>query len=118
MANRARGLLERVSGSGVWWIRWTDHHGKRHLEKAGRRGDAIDLLSKRKHETLLKKKLSEKLRGRTLTFSELSKDALAHSKEENGEQYPRAVSQTGNHLGRTSTIELWREFQSRIFKIG
>jgi len=54
------------------------------LEKAGRRGDAIDLLAKRKHETLLKKKLPEKLRGSALLFGELSKDALAHSREENG----------------------------------
>lgn len=80
------GILERIPDSGIWWIRWTDHQGRRHLEKAGRRGDAIDLLAKRKHETLLKKKLPEKLRGRTLLFSELSKDALAHSKEENGER--------------------------------
>lgn len=86
------GLLERVPGSGIWWIRYTDHHGKRHLEKAGRRGDARDLLAKRKHEILLKKKLPEKLRGRTLLFSELSKDALAHSKEENGERSTHELS--------------------------
>lgn len=84
--DHTRGLLERIPNSGIWWIRWTDHHGKRHLEKAGRRGDAIDLLAKRKHETLLKRKLPEKLRGRTLLFSELSKDALSHSKEANGDR--------------------------------
>ena len=83
---RIPGVLERVPDSGVWWIRWTDHQGVRHLEKAGRRGDAIDLLAKRKHEALLKKKLPEKLRGSPLLFSELSKDALAHSREENGER--------------------------------
>jgi integrase len=78
------GILERIPDSGVWWIRWTDAQGKRHLEKAGRRGDAIDLLSKRKHEKLLKKKLPEKIRGK-LTFKDISDDALKHSKEENGE---------------------------------
>src|ERR1035437_1201129 len=77
------GLVERVPKSGVWWIRWTDHIGKRHLEKAGRRGDAIDPLAKRKHEKLLRKKLPEKLRGKILTFGDLIKDALAHSKEQN-----------------------------------
>jgi integrase len=80
------GILERVPDSGVWWVRWTDAQGKRHLEKAGRRGDAIDLLAKRKHEKLLRKKLPEKLRGKTITFRALSDDALNHSREQNGEQ--------------------------------
>jgi len=80
------GILERVPGSGVYWIRWTDAQGKRHMEKAGRRGDAIDLLAKRKHETLLRKKLPEKLRHKALTFKTISDDALAHSREENGER--------------------------------
>jgi len=86
------GLVERVPGSGVWWIRYTDHHGKRHLEKAGRRADAIDLLHKRKREKLLRKKLPEKLRGAALTFGTLSKDALAHSREENGERSTHELS--------------------------
>jgi integrase len=81
---RTPGLTERVPDSGVWWIRWTDHKGGRHLEKAGRRGDAIDLLAKRKTDTLLRRKLPEKLRGPALTFGELAKEALAHSREENG----------------------------------
>jgi integrase len=89
---RTPGIIERVPGSGVWWIRYTDHQGKRHLEKAGRRGDAIDILAKRKHEKLLKKKLPEKLRGKALTFSELSKDALSHSREENGERSTQELS--------------------------
>lgn len=89
---RTPGLMERIPDSGVWWIRWTDHKGKRHLEKAGRRGDAIDLLAKRKTETLLRKKLPEKLRGPVLTFGELSKGALAHSKEENGERSTHELS--------------------------
>jgi integrase len=86
MADKIKGLVERVPGSGVWWIRWTDHRGKRHLEKAGRRGDAITLLAKRQHEKLLRKKLPETLRGTTLTFGQIAKDALAHSREENGER--------------------------------
>lgn len=85
------GIVERIPDSGVWWIRWTDAQGNRHLEKAGRRGDAIDLLSKRKHEKLLKKKLPEKLRGK-LTFKSISDDALKHSKEENGPRSTHELS--------------------------
>lgn len=90
------GLVERVRESDVWWIRWTDHNGKRHLEKAGRRSDAIDLLHKRKHEKLLRKKLPEKLRGKVVTFGELAKDGLAHSKEQNGE---RSTLELGLKIG-------------------
>jgi integrase len=89
---RIPGIVERTRDSGVWWIRWTDHKGSRHLEKAGRRGDATDLLAKRKHDTLLKKKLPEKLRGSALLFSELAKDALAHSREENDERSTHELS--------------------------
>lgn len=92
VAERLQGVFERTPGSGVFWIRWTDQKGIRHREKAGRRGDAVDLLAKRKHETLLKKKLPEKLRGPGLMFSELAKDALAHSKEENGERSTQEIS--------------------------
>lgn len=89
---KTSGLLERISDSGIWWIRDTDHQGKRHLEKAGRHGDATDLVAKRRHETLLKRKLPEKLRGRKLTFGELAKDALAHSGEENAERSTHELS--------------------------
>jgi len=85
-SGKVQGLVERVPGSGVWWIRWTDHLGKRHLEKAGRRSDAISLLAKRRHEKLLRKKLPERLQGSVVTFGDLSKDTLAHSREENGER--------------------------------
>lgn len=79
------GVVERVPGSGVWWIRYRDAEGKRHFEKAGRHADAVALLAKRQHEKLLRKKLPEMLRG-SVTFADLSKDALAHSKEQNGER--------------------------------
>jgi integrase len=84
---KTTGLFERVPGSGVWWIRWTDHQGKRHLEKAGRRSDAIDLLDKRKREKFLRRELPEKFRGEApVTFTDLATDALKHSKEQNGER--------------------------------
>ena len=41
------------------------------------------MLSKRQHEKLLKRKLPEKLQGQVITFGTLSKDALAHSREQN-----------------------------------
>lgn len=89
--SRTPGILERKQGTGIWWIRWTDAEGRRHLEKAGRRSDAVDLLAKRKHEVLLKRKLPEKLRGPAILFRDLAKDALAHSREANGERSTREL---------------------------
>lgn len=97
---RTSGMLERIPGSGIWWIRWTDAEGKRHLEKAGRRSDAADLLAKRKHEVLLKRKLPEKLRGGTVSFAQLSNDALAHSREANGERSTRELALKLQIIGR------------------
>jgi integrase len=80
-AQKTKGVVERLSGSGVWWIRYTDAQGKRHWEKCGRRSDAITLLAKRKHEKLLRKKLPESLRSRAVTFGELAEKAKLYSEE-------------------------------------
>lgn len=78
-----RGLFEKVPGSGVWWIRYTDGQGRYRREKVGRRGDAKTLLDKRRTETLQRKKLPEKFRVKAVTFQQLCKDALEHSRHSN-----------------------------------
>ena len=78
---RTTGVVERISGSGIWWIRYTDVQGKRHWEKCGRRSDAITLLAKRMHEKLMRKKLPEALRSRAVTFGELAEKAKLFSEE-------------------------------------
>jgi hypothetical protein len=75
-------VYERVPGSGVWWIRWTDSNGKLHREKVGRRSDAITLIAKRRTEAIQKKKLPEKFRVK-ITFNSLCDDAIEHSKATN-----------------------------------
>src|ERR1017187_2740923 len=77
------GVGERVAGSGAYWIRFRDVAGKRHWEKAGRQGDAIVLLEKRKREALIERKLPELKRSKAVTFDNLCSDALAYSKAEN-----------------------------------
>ena len=80
------GIAERVKGSGVYWIRWTDAAGSRHHEKAGRQGDAISLLAKRKRAVLLGRKQPELLRGKPVTFDDLCAEALEHSRAENSDK--------------------------------
>ncbi len=82
--SKRRGIYERVPGSGVWWIQYTDAQGRRRREKAGLYSSAEKLLDKRHTETLQGKKLPETLRAKPVTFGELLDDALEYSKSENG----------------------------------
>jgi integrase len=85
---KIRGVFEKVSGSDIWWIQYFDADGRRRREKAGSKGNAIDLYRKRKNETLTGKKLPEKLRARVVRFSELANDAEAYCKANNqGQQF-------------------------------
>jgi len=82
--SKRRGIYERVPGSGVWWIQYTDAQGRRRREKAGLYSSAEKLLDKRHTEALQGKKLPETLRAKPVTFGELLDDALEYSKSENG----------------------------------
>ena len=75
-----RGVFEKAPGSGEWWIRYNDAKGRYRREKAGSKSVAIKLVDKRRTEALQGKKLPETLRRATVTFAEIARDALAHSK--------------------------------------
>ena len=90
-SKKVRGVFERVKGSGVWWIQYFDASGRRRREKAGRRSDAVTLLSKRRTEKLQRKKLPENLRAKPVTFADLLGDAVEHSRTENGERSTREL---------------------------
>lgn len=78
-AKKARGIYEKVPGSGVWWIRYADATGRIRREKIGLKQSATTLYQKRKTEVLQGKKLPES-RKRVVGFGELIGDALAYSK--------------------------------------
>jgi site-specific recombinase XerD len=54
--------------------------GRYRREKEGTKGTTIDLVRKCKADALIGKKLPEKLRRATVTFADISRDALAYSK--------------------------------------
>jgi integrase len=87
-----RGLFEKNPGSGIWWIRFVDAQGKLHRKKAGRKSDAVTLLSKRRTEKLQQTKLPEKYSAKSILFSELLDDALEHSSAENGQRSTHELS--------------------------
>jgi hypothetical protein len=70
-----RGIYERVKGSVIWWIRWTNSDGHKRREKAGSHSLAEKLLLNRHAETLKGAK--------AVSFGALCDDALKHSAAEN-----------------------------------
>ncbi len=75
-----RGVYERKPGSGIWWTRWTDQHGKLHREQVGSWKAACALYNRRKTQALERRKLPE-LHKRAVTFGEIAQDTLAYSRQ-------------------------------------
>lgn len=77
----ARGVWEKVPGSGIWWIHYIDAEGKRRREKVGRKTDAIRLYHQRKADALAGRKLGKPLRQRDRTFQEFADNAIEYAKK-------------------------------------
>ena len=116
VTKKVRGVFERPTGSGIWWIQYFDSEGRRRREKAGTRGSAIDLCRKRKQQALEKKKLPERLRVRVVRFEELAEDAEAYCKANNqGQQFDlyrigRLKQEFGRYSAAAITIEDLRKW--------
>ena len=76
---KQRGIFERPSGSGIWWISYCDAERQRHREKVGRRSDAIDLYKSRKADIRAGKKLPANLQRGAVSFKQLTDDILIYS---------------------------------------
>jgi site-specific recombinase XerD len=124
MSKKIRGVFEKVPGSGVWWVQYFDAQGRRRREKAGLKGAAGILYRKRKTEALQGKKLPERLRARTVRFSELAKDALEYCKENNlGQQFDgyrigRLMGEFANRPAEVPIEDLRRWFTQQEWRSG
>lgn len=79
-AKPIRGVFERPSKSGIWWVNYYVD-GKRHREKVGTRKAASDLYSKRKNDARVGVKLPDSLKAKkAVLFEELAEDAMEYSK--------------------------------------
>ena len=73
-----RGLFERPKGSGVWWIRYHDEHGREHREKVGPKGLAQRVYQKRKTQIAERRFFPEReIRRREVLLSQAITDRLA-----------------------------------------
>lgn len=69
------GVFEKVKGSGIWWVRYTNAKGKRAKAKVGTFSQAVDVYEQRKAEIRLGVLLPAASR-RGVKFSELVADAI------------------------------------------
>ncbi len=74
---KSRGLFERPKGSGVWWVRYADEHGRMHREKVGRKALALKVYQKRKNEIAERRFFPEQIRRREVLLSEMLRGYLA-----------------------------------------
>lgn len=101
-----RGVYEKVPGSGVWWIRYSDTTARIRREKAGTKSAALILYRKRKTEALEGRKLPERLRKPRVSFAEIAQDALDYSK---AHKVPEAY-----RIDRWHTESLLTWFRGRV----
>jgi len=72
-----RGVFERPKGSGIWYARYFDEHGRKHREKAGTKSLAIKLYQKRKNEIQERRFFPERIGRREVSLAEVLKSYLA-----------------------------------------
>jgi integrase len=118
---KPRGVHEKVSGSGVWWIQYFDAAGRRRREKIGSKSAAIKTAERRRTEAREGVKMPVNLRARKITFGEIAKVALAWARANKRDfahdeyRMPLLIEQFGNRQAEDITpgeITEWLESRS------
>jgi hypothetical protein len=86
-----RGVFERPRGSGTWWVRYADEHGRIHREKAGPKSLALRLYTKRKAEVQERRFFPERFRRRDVLLADFIRDYPPGCRECSGATRPRAA---------------------------
>lgn len=106
---KQRGVFERPKGSGVWWIVYYEN-GKRHREKVGAKGAAIDLYRVRKAAIRLGQKLPPLKRTAPVMVSDLIDLVLKHTaNHKDRRSYISRGEKLRRGLGSISASELTHE---------
>jgi integrase len=98
MTKQQRGIFEKVPGSDVWWIRYTDCDGVYHREKVGSKSSATKAYHKRKTEAMEGTKLPS-LRRRKTQFSDLADIAIDYIQAE--------YSRPADDVARVKVVKEW-----------
>jgi site-specific recombinase XerD len=111
-----KGIFERVKGSGIWWIRYTNEQGKRVASKVGTYSAAVKIYDQRTTEIRLGILLPHSPRRGT-KFSELVTDAIKFSEKHHRaskdfkQRVELALPVFGNRIAESITT---REFQDWV----
>ena len=101
---KVRGVFERVKGSSVWWIRYTDQHHKKHREKVASHKQAVAVLAQRQKDVDLGRYDPDWVEGKRkkVLFSEVAKERNEYSQRLKG------------HANDSSRMEWWnKKFKGR-----
>jgi site-specific recombinase XerD len=139
-----RGVFERESGSGIWWVRFVDLDGKRKSRCIGTFNDAVDFYEGQKVR-IRKGVIAPVVSHRGIRYGVLLDDALTYSKTSHRDQrvFAQRVEVTreqfGNRIAETitpadisewftamtdertwtpATVNRYRAAMSKAFKIG
>jgi len=79
-ASTDRGLFERPRGSGVWWARYHDEHGREHRERVGPKALARKVYAKRKTEVHERRFFPESIGRRDTLLVDMIDDVVKRAK--------------------------------------
>ena len=71
-----KGVFERPPGSGIFWVRYKDEHGREHRERVGRKKLAIRVYEKRRTEVQERRFFPEQIRRRDLLLKDVITEHL------------------------------------------
>jgi hypothetical protein len=102
-----KGIFERMKGSGIWWIRYTNEQGKRVASKVGTYSAAVKIYDQRTTEIRLGILLPHSPRRGT-KFSELVTDAIKFSEKHHraSKDFKQRVEGRGTGVDRGYTEPL------------
>lgn len=113
---KRRGVFERVKGSNIWWIRYTDEQGKRVTAKVGTYAAAVNVYEQRTAAIRLGVLLPNAPR-RGVKFSELAAEAIKFSEKHHraAKDFEQRVNLANEEFGdRVAASITTRELQDWI----
>jgi len=111
-----RGVFERPKRSGIWWVRYTDQHGREHREKVGPKKLASDVYQKRKTAVREGRFFPDQLRPLDPIFADHATDYLARKRSAlrdpaGAERYARWFREAPETRGKAMRQITSRDFE-------
>ena len=111
-----RGIFERPKGSGVWYVRYKDEHGRLHKERVGPKGLAAKVYRKRKTQIAERRFFPEAQKPWDPPFADRIADYLARKRStladpSTAERYGRYFREAPETRGKTMRELVTQDFE-------